>query len=215
MKTDKSKKALQIRVELEGTWPPVWRRILIPDTITLLKLHGVIQEVFGWEDYHLHQYSIRGVEYGDPDNDEIGDLDIHDETEISLRELGLAPQESFTYTYDFGDNWTHTLRLERILNVEGKKRLPRCLAGERACPPEDVGGIGGYAQFLAHLKVTNDVSAAEETHQLSLLENQNLVDVVLCDESHGRVQVIFWGYTVKRLASHDLFRWCLSPFILG
>jgi hypothetical protein len=146
-----SKKALQIRIELDGIWPRVWRRILVPDSITLLELHGVIQEVFGWEDYHLHQYNIRGVEYGNPENDEFGDWDIHDETEVSLRELGLTPRESFTYNYDFGDDWMHTLRLERILNMEGRKRLPRCLAGDRAYPPEDVGGIGGYAQFLEAL----------------------------------------------------------------
>jgi hypothetical protein len=145
------RKAWQIRAQLDGVWPPVWRRILIPDRITLLELHEVIQEAFGWEDYHLHQYTVGGIEYGDPDNDEYGDLDIHDETAVPLRELGLSHGESFTYIYDFGDNWTHTLRLERVLTVEDRKRLPRCLAGERACPPEDVGGIGGYAEFLEAL----------------------------------------------------------------
>ena len=140
--------AWQMRIDLDGAWPPVWRRILVPGSINLLELHEIIQDVLGWEDYHLHQYIIRGVEYGDPENDEYGDWDIHDETEISLSELGLAAGESFSYTYDFGDNWNHTLRVERILTVEGKKRLPRCLGGKRACPPEDVGGIGGYAEFL-------------------------------------------------------------------
>jgi len=148
MKSAEHVKAWQMRIDLDGAWPPVWRRILVPGGINLLELHEIIQDAFGWEDYHLHQYIIRGVEYGDPENDEYGDWDIHDETVISLSELDLAPGESFSYTYDFGDNWTHTLRVERILTVEGRKRLPRCLGGERACPPEDVGGIGGYAEFL-------------------------------------------------------------------
>ncbi|MEE9307525.1 MAG: plasmid pRiA4b ORF-3 family protein [Spirochaetia bacterium] len=148
MKKGELQRAWQIRVELEEVWPPVWRRILVSDRINLLELHEVIQEVFGWEDYHLHSFKIHGVEYGDPEHD---DFDIHDETETSLRALGLTPGESFTYTYDFGDGWTHTLRLERILPVQDRKRLPRCLAGGRACPPEDVGGTGGYAEFLEAL----------------------------------------------------------------
>lgn len=156
MKNAEPRRALQFRVQLEEIEPPVWRRILVPDHINLLELHEILQETFGWEDYHLHQYTIRGTEYGDPQNDEYDEMDIHDETAVPLRELGLRTEESFTYTYDFGDNWTHTLRLEKVVPVEGRKRLPRCVAGARACPPEDVGGTGGYAEFLVALADPED-----------------------------------------------------------
>lgn len=122
MKNAEPRRALQFRVQLEEIQPPVWRRILVPDHLNLLELHEVLQEVFGWEDYHLHQYTIHGTEYGDPENDEYDEMEIHDETEVSLRRLGLRTGESFTYTYDFGDNWTHTLRLEKIVPVEGRKK---------------------------------------------------------------------------------------------
>lgn len=155
-KTTESKRAWQIRIDLEDLWPPVWRRVLVPEGITLPELHGVIQEAFGWEDYHLHQFTIGGVEYGDPDDDEYGQMDIHDESEQSLSALGPSAGDTLTYTYDFGDDWRHTLRLEKMLTVPDRSRLPRCLAGQRVCPPEDVGGTGGYSEFLAALADPED-----------------------------------------------------------
>ncbi len=125
--------------------------MLVSESINLLELHDVIQAVFGWQDYHLHEFEIRGLRYGDPANDEYGEWDMQDEEKIRLREIGLVEGESFSYVYDFGDNWRHTIKLERIRPAAKGTRLPRCLAGERACPPEDVGGIGGYAGFLEAL----------------------------------------------------------------
>ena len=128
--------------------PPVWRRVLVSDSTTLGRLHRIIQDVFGWQDYHLHEFTIHGVRYGDPASDEEGDFDLVDEAEASLRELDLKEDDHFGYEYDFGDSWEHSLRLEKMLLVEKKARLPSCIGGDRACPPEDVGGAGGYAGFL-------------------------------------------------------------------
>ncbi len=151
MKTAKPRRSWQIKVEIEGTWPPIWRRILVPESVHLLGLHEVIQAAFNWQDYHLHEFEILGVRYGDPANDEYGDMQLQDEGETKLLKLGLSEGESFSYIYDFGDNWQHILRLEKIRPIKKRPKLPRCLAGQRACPPEDVGGIGGYAGFLEAL----------------------------------------------------------------
>ncbi len=83
MKND-AHEAWQLKIELDGICPPIWRRILVSDRINLLELHEFIQEVFGWEDNHLHEFTIGGITFGDPENDEFGDFDIHEETEISL-----------------------------------------------------------------------------------------------------------------------------------
>ena len=151
VKKDTLRKAWQIRVDLTGIRPPVWRRILVPDHIHLLALHELIQAAFGWQDYHLHEFEIHGARYGDPETDEFGEFDLIDERETELRELGLTEGDRFTYEYDFGDSWRHTILLEKILTVEKRARLPRCLGGQRACPPEDVGGTSGYAEFLEAL----------------------------------------------------------------
>jgi hypothetical protein len=151
VKKDTLRKAWQIRVDLTGIRPPVWRRILVPDHIHLLALHELIQAAFGWQDYHLHEFEVHGARYGDPETDEFGEFDLIDERDTELRELGLTEGDRFTYEYDFGDSWRHTLLLEKILPVEKRARLIRCLDGKRACPPEDVGGTGGYAEFLEAL----------------------------------------------------------------
>jgi len=151
VKKDTLRKAWQIRVDLTGIRPPVWRRILVPDHIHLLALHELIQAAFGWQDYHLHEFEIHGARYGDPETNEFGEFDLIDERETELRELGLTEGDRFTYEYDFGDSWRHTILLEKILTVEKRARLPRCLGGQRTCPPEDVGGTSGYAEFLEAL----------------------------------------------------------------
>jgi hypothetical protein len=151
MKSAQPGKVWQIRAEIQGTRPQVWRRVLVSDRITLLDLHSILQDCFGWQDYHLHEFTIRGKRYSDPDNDEYGEMNLQDDAQTRLRDLGLEPGERFRYVYDFGDGWQHFLCLEEILPAEKQPRLPSCIGGARACPPEDVGGVGGYAQFLQAL----------------------------------------------------------------
>lgn len=138
----------QIKVALNYTTPPIWRRILVPDNTTLLKLHDILQIVMGWQDYHLHMYRIEGQIYGDPANDMYGNLGTLDEADYKLSQVIHGKGQRFSYEYDFGDGWIHTLLVEKILSPEEGVRYPLCLAGMRACPPEDVGGVGGYANFL-------------------------------------------------------------------
>jgi hypothetical protein len=149
---NKSNPIYQIKVTLDDTHPPVWRRIQVPGNTTLLKLHDILQIVMGWEDYHLHMFTIEGSIYGDPADDEYGDLGTLDETRFKLNQVIYREGQRLRYEYDFGDSWDHTLLVEKILPSQEGVRYPICLKGKRACPPEDVGGVWGYENFLEAIR---------------------------------------------------------------
>ena len=150
--TKKPTQIYQIKVTLDDTHPPIWRRILVPGNTTLLKLHDVLQIVMGWEDYHLHMFTIEGLIYGDPADEEYGDLGTLDEANYKLGQVIHREGQRFSYEYDFGDSWDHTLLVEKILPPAEGARSPLCLKGKRACPPEDVGGVWGYENFLEAIR---------------------------------------------------------------
>jgi hypothetical protein len=91
-------------VTLDDSKPPIWRRILFPGNFTLYNLHEILQIVMGWEDYHLHMFNINDQIYGDPEDDEDGDLGTKNETRYRLDRLGLHEKSKFSYEYDFGDS---------------------------------------------------------------------------------------------------------------
>jgi hypothetical protein len=135
---------LQLKVTLRDvSKPPVWRRVLVPATMTLGELHEVIARAMGWGGGHLHVFSDGTVEYGVPD----GELGFEDEDAIELDEVLSEPGDRFTYTYDFGDDWEHDIKLEKVLPPDPGAVVPACLAGKGACPPEDCGGARGYADL--------------------------------------------------------------------
>ncbi len=136
----------QLKVTLKGTRPPIWRRLQVRGSTTLLKLHTIIQIAMGWTDSHLHQFIVGGMYYGMPDVE--WDDDMQDERRIKLGQIVSAVKDRFTYEYDFGDSWEHEIMVEKVLAPEPGAQYPICLAGKRACPPEDVGGVWGYAEFL-------------------------------------------------------------------
>ena len=115
---------------------------------TLAQLHRILQVVMGWENYHLYMFCIGSKKYGPPDPDGEDDLGLIDAKRIRLSVVLPSVGATFTYVYDYGDNWDHELLLEAILMPEPVVTYPCCIAGERHCPPEDVGGIGGYADYL-------------------------------------------------------------------
>jgi len=140
------KKIYQIKVTLKDTKPPIWRRIEVTEDTSLDKLHNIIQAAIGWNDYHLHQFIIGGNYYGKPDP-EFGS-EMEDESTIRLSQISLKEKSKFTYEYDFGDSWLHEILIEKILPAKEGVKYPVCITGKRACPPEDVGGSFGYADFL-------------------------------------------------------------------
>lgn len=138
----------QLKITLEDVHPPVWRRLRVTDTITLPKLHNVLQIVMGWEDSHLHQYQTGDVSYCIPDPDFPDPPGTRDERRVKLRTLLPGPGAFLIYEYDFGDSWRHRVEVEQALPFDPAAKLPVCLDGARACPPEDVGGPPGYEAFL-------------------------------------------------------------------
>ena len=143
-----SSSTYQIKVTLAGSHPPIWRRILVPANATLLKLHDILQIAMGWENRHLHSFTIDRSVYGDLENDEYGEFGIKDEARYKLSQVLRREGQSFSYIYDFGDGWRHALLVEKILSPQAGVRNPLCLAGKRACPPEDVGGLQNFYDFL-------------------------------------------------------------------
>ena len=141
-----------LKITVKHSKPPIWRRVSVPDTLTLGDLHDVIQIVMGWENAHLHDFRIDDQLYGvtfdeDEDSELWGDEVINEDT-VTLRDV-LAEGQSFEYQYDFGDSWIHVIQVEAIEQVDAAlKDVVVCQKGARACPPEDCGGIYGYAHVL-------------------------------------------------------------------
>lgn len=140
-----------LRIDLAHLKPAIWRRLEVPAHITLAQLHRVIQMAFDWDDSHLHGFDIAGQRYGQPMPDPFGmDMDDLDERKYRLDQVAAAGSR-FTYTYDFGDDWVHLVKVEKILPPTSGVRYPRCIAGKNAAPPEDCGGPWGYAEMMQAL----------------------------------------------------------------
>lgn len=161
-----------LKIALQDIRPPIWRRIRVPGNYTLFELHMIVQDVMEWEDYHLHAFQIKGVTYMDPE--QIDDLEgAEDETVVTLDALGLREKQKFSYTYDFGDDWRHTVTVEKIIPAidadEDERYSIHCLAGRRACPPEDCGGPWGYSELLELLQRSEEELDDEDIERLEWL----------------------------------------------
>ena len=134
---------LKLKVSLLGVKPPIWRRLLVPETMTLAVLHEVIQGAMGWQSCHLHIFEIAGHQFGDPKA--LADVENH--TKYSLSQL-KENVHKFSYTYDLGDDWKHSIVVEGHGPAVEGVLYPTCIAGKHACPPEDCGGVWGYQELL-------------------------------------------------------------------
>ena len=153
------KPVFQFKITLLEIEPLIWRRIQISDQCTFWDLHVAIQDVMGWKDYHLHEFTLpvspsRNKYVGIPG--EKGE-DVHPiipgwEMKVSDHYKSTTNQRVF-YWYDFGDSWRHLIEFEGEYE-KNEDKYPICLSGQRACPPEDVGGISGYEEFLSAIKDT-------------------------------------------------------------
>jgi hypothetical protein len=137
-------------VRLQGSEPTVWRLLSVPGHLSLADTSRVILAAMGWSDSHLHQFDIEGRLYGLPDDEWPDDRPVLPDDAYTLGEVLGAEVRTFTYEYDFGDGWVHEVEIQAVeLLDEQRNAWPICLAGANACPPEDVGGLGGYEDFLA------------------------------------------------------------------
>lgn len=140
-------RVFQLKATIVGTKPPVWRRVLVPESASLRDLHHVLQVAFGWYDCHLHEFEIDGVRYGTDDGEGWGPPP---KSERRARLGTVARQGSaIRYVYDFGDDWVHQVVVEKVVRADRNVTYPCCVGGKRACPPEDCGGVWGYEEFLA------------------------------------------------------------------
>ena len=156
--TMKSDTILQLKVTLVGSRPSIWRKILIPINSTFFALHVAIQDAFGWDDAHLHQFHTtepyrRNSIYRNVIGFPMPEMeDVLDERKIKLSEWLQTPKSKVWYEYDFGDDWMHEVRVEKVMPGDPKIHYPSLVAGANACPPEDCGGVGGYGQLLEVLR---------------------------------------------------------------
>jgi hypothetical protein len=194
--TPKAPCVFTLKIELAPNWiqPSIWRRVEVDGRISLSKLHHFIQATFGWSDAHLHKYRIGDRLYGVPDP-EFFDLQIEDDRKTILNRL-LGEGDQFTYIYDFGDNWEHQVTVESIefgedFDLDGGAFV---IDGARACPPEDVGGVGGYHDFLETLLTEPD--SEEANHLLDWVGgyfDSEVFDIRLANAAISRMMYNGWG----------------------
>ena len=148
----------RVRITLLDIEPAIWRQLLVPSDIRLGRLHSVIQAAMGWENCHMHQFIKGAREVLFRDAGQINDggfsfpgsarPQFADEAKVRLDQVLPEVGDAFGYEYDFGDSWEHAIEVEEILLRPADFAGPVCLAGERACPPEDCGGVPGFEDIL-------------------------------------------------------------------
>ena len=185
MEMPNSLTAYAIKVSLVGIEPEIWRRLVVPSRITLPKLHLALQTSLGWHNAHLHQFVVGEQRYGTPDPD-FEDETI-DERRKALRQFLREPSDRLLYEYDFGDGWEHLIVLEDRVEVHPSEPLPVCIGGERACPPEDVGGVGGYVDLIQALRDPRDRRQQELLNWIGGYFDPEQFDVHATNVRLGRV----------------------------
>src|SRR4051794_30650690 len=146
----------------------------MPGTMTLGDLHQAIQAAMGWHDGHLHAFTIGGEQFGDRHSVD----DVADENRVTLNGLLRSSAVLFAYTYDFGDDWEHSVAFEKSeAAVEGLS-YPVCITGKRHCPPEDCGGVWGYRELLAAL---DDPEHTEQRDRIDEDFDPNAFDLELAN----------------------------------
>ena len=140
-------KNYHLHIKLLEIEPLIWRRLAVPGTVSLAKLHSILQKVMGWEDYHIYLFTVGRQQYGEGVSEwrEVAQRVVNAKR-VMLQDLAFRKGARFLYTYDMGDGWDHEIRVEEI--HEGAPEQVRCLEGARCCPPEDCGGPYGYDELM-------------------------------------------------------------------
>jgi hypothetical protein len=138
----------EIRVQLQEIEPPIWRQLRVRPQTSMARLHRILQKAMGWTNSHLHVFKIGDKEYGEGDFN--WDFEVHDYSGMRLEDAFAKGRKSFSYEYDLGDSWRHDITLLGTVEGAEGERIA-CVAGARACPPEDCGGVSGYYELLIAL----------------------------------------------------------------
>jgi Plasmid pRiA4b ORF-3-like protein len=164
----------QIKVGLLGAKPPIWRRLEVPADMSLATLHHVIQVAFGWGDCHMHVFETASGNFGVADRQ----LGYRSEKPVTLEQVAPAVKSTIRYTYDFGDDWEHDIVVEKVLDRSSSVTYPRCTGGRRAAPPDDCGGVWGYANLIEAVR-----DPAHPDHE-DLMDWMGLTDSAQFDPEH-------------------------------
>lgn len=159
---------VRLTITLGAVKPTVMRRMEVPVDVKLASLHEMVQAVMPWDNSHAYEFRVRDRHWGVPVPD-IHDYygPIGDARKISLARVLTEPNfKALLYTYDFGDDWRHTIKVERRFTAELWEEFPRLIDARGRCPPEDVGGPWGYADYLAAM---SDLAHARHAHLLGWL----------------------------------------------
>jgi len=161
---------IQLKIKLQDSKPPIWRRILLNKNTDFYNLHTIIQTTMGWEDYHLFEFNINNYRIGKV-SEEYSDMgygndELVDASSITLENVISNHKEKFIYNYDFGDGWTHQITVEKFLPLDTNIQYPICIKGKLSCPPEDCGGVWGYYNLL---KIVKDKKNPEREAMLEWL----------------------------------------------
>ena len=185
---------LQIKIRLLGISPMIWRRVLVPESMSLRELHGVVQLAMGWEGIHLFEFAVRGVRYAGPDLSGMS-------TDVALSDLRFRRNARFRYVYDMFCEWEHEIRVEECLAAAPGKRYPQCVGGAGACPPEDCGGLDAYharREEATGLDAMNDLAVVRDIVERVLIDKDS--SCLDDDDTRWRLEV-----AVERLDSHARF----------
>jgi uncharacterized protein len=179
----------EVRVMLSGVEPPVWRRLRIPDDASLHLVHLLLQAAMMWGNRHEHEFIAADRQcYGLVDDDaDVPDAEVLDERQHTLAALFREPGDRCFYRYDFGDDWLHELELESVGTISPEERPISCLDGAGACPPEDCGGVPGYAGLLESLRNRGDDRHADAVDLLGESFDPDAFDCRVFNALAGRM----------------------------
>jgi hypothetical protein len=182
-KTAPGSSIYNLTVTLLRTKPGVWRRLKVSGNTTLADFHLFLQVVMGWYNCHLYEFTCRDVSYGMPDAE--AGYEVRDARRITLAKLLPVAGVGLRYRYDFGDDWEHQVKVHAIEPPEPTVHYPVCVAGKRACPPEDCGGPWGYSELL---EILQDPASDEYQERLEWLDGPFDPDAFDRDEVNRRLQ---------------------------
>jgi len=144
---------IQLKITLKETAPSIWRRILVDKSTNFSQLHSILINTMGWSGGHLYEFNINGFRIGEPYEDDGGwGGKIVDASKETLGANILNKKGKFMYTYDFGDDWRHEIKIEKFLEKDENVIYPICIDGEQNCPPDDCGGVWGFYDLLETIK---------------------------------------------------------------
>lgn len=139
-------RVFQLRLKVVGCRPQIWRRVLVRESMWLSRLHDAVQVLFDWFDYQTHDFAFGDLRFGNPRK--AGERLVEDDRDVTLADVDIEHHRRFVYTYDFDEGWQVEIEVEQVSPLKKGTACPACVAGERAGPPEDCGGVEAYHDML-------------------------------------------------------------------